>query len=219
MNRPFCQITNLIIGFETSKPANQKPMSFVLDKAKIIGLVGPNGSGKTCLLRTLMGDLPPLAGTITFLDHPKPTHQWTATEVARMFSYLPQESVFERGQSVESHVRLGLLPELGFFGKPNQEQKERIGTLMTYFGLGAFRGKRLDDLSTGERQRTFLTRVMIQNTNCLLLDEPTNHLDKESRVKMWDWVTQLKEKNKLIFIASHELEEVERHCDEIISIS
>lgn len=214
----FLAVRGLSIGFVPKKPINQRPWSFDLEKSKIIGLVGPNGSGKTTLMRTLLGDLPPLKGQVHVAGFNSSPHHWKPKEVSQIFSYLPQEALFDSMQFVQDHISLAFLPELGLFGRVSHEQKDRLEEMLSCLRLTSFRFRRLGELSTGEKQRVFLARVMLQKTACILLDEPTNHLDWDSIGKCWGLLEQARENKKLVLVASHDLEQIKTHCQMVLQI-
>lgn len=208
----------LHIGFSGKKPLNKHPWSIDLGTGELIGLLGPNGSGKTTLLRTFLGDLAPLEGNVIVSKFRRDSHQLSSKELAQTFSYLPQEPIYESMQTVEEHIALGLLPELKRLNPASQEQRERLEKIMATFDLTAIKAKRLEELSTGQRQKTFLARVMVQKSTCIFLDEPTNHLDEKSRTVLWSLLSEIKIKNRMVMIASHELKTLNQKCDRVLKI-
>jgi len=145
-------------------------ISLELQPGEIVSLLGPNGVGKSTLLRTLTGYLPALAGRV--LLNGRSIHSMGATERGRLIAYVPQSEppVFEF--TVREVVRMGRTPH------GDEERADAIvDAALDALDLVALRNRPVTQLSGGEMQRTLIARALAQRTPLMLLDEPTSHLD------------------------------------------
>lgn len=218
MNSFGLKISNLRVGYSRDKAINQKPWSLTVPEKKLVAVIGPNGSGKTSFLRAVMGDTTCLSGEIHIHGEKKSVQSWKVKEISRCFSYLPQESYFDSLQESGAFLKLAFLPRLGLLGDLMTQDREAFERFSDDFDLKEHLKKRLEDLSSGERQRVFLGRALLQPCKIALLDEPTNHLDPNVVEKTWRFLSRAKE-SKTILVATHDLAQVERHCDYVIVFS
>lgn len=206
MNIPLVRAIRLQVGFEREQPLNIEPWNFLLPKQGLFALVGPNGSGKTTLLRSLLGEKTLLAGEVLWDGVETPLQGWKARELAGRVAYLPQEPLYESSQTIRSHWELA--GDAGMLA-------EKLQSLAKDFDLSL--DKPLSELSSGQRQRAFLGRALLQKSELILLDEPTNHLDVTAVKKVWGLLKSLSHK-KTIFMATHASQEVAEFCDGIVEL-
>ena len=158
--RWLLQAENLSFGFNSDEPPLISNLTFSMGKQDRIGVIGPNGRGKTTLLNLLAGELTPLSGKVGFSENTKIAY-FGQTNINRLnlSNTIEQEILFEH-------------PEIGRGGARS------ICGLMMFEGDSAL--KKIQVLSGGERSRVLLGKLLVHPSNLLLLDEPTNHLDIES---------------------------------------
>lgn len=167
-------------------------------------LLGPNGVGKSTLLKILSGLLPPSAGEAALLG--RPPASYGRREMARLLSVVGQDPPVDFPMSVEEYVALGRFPHQGFFGGMTAEDREQIERSLEMGGLAELRSRGLGEISAGERQRAAVARAICQGAKAMLLDEPTAFLDIRHRVAFYEIVTRLKEKCGIgALVASHDL--------------
>jgi len=177
---------------------------------QVLGLVGPNGSGKTSLMRLLFGGLRPEAGIVTLGG--RDLKRISRREVARHIAVVAQERPENLEQTVADLVSLGRLPLRGWFSSLQQEDDVAVCAALDRVGLLDFAARRVQDLSGGERQRALVARALAQETGCLLLDEPTNHLDLRSQLDLLGLIRALGRTTVLVL---HDLNLAARYCDRI----
>lgn len=169
-------------------------------------LLGPNGSGKTSLLLTLGGVLPPTAGDI-WLDE-QPLASIAIRQRARLIGILPQrdEGVFSGG--VADFVSLGGFPRGG-------ASISEVDAALARMGLSGLAQRPLMSLSGGEYQRAQLAQLMVQHTQLILLDEPLRNLDLRYQKTVLQWMRERAAGGAVIIAAMHELDWVARFCDQV----
>ena len=158
-------------------------VSFTLPFGQTLCIVGPNGCGKTTLLRAVAGLLS-FAGSVCVEE--VSLRGMKRADVARRIAILGQMSTLYFSYSVWDTVLLGRYPHLkgGVFAKPSQEDHAKAEACLRTVDLWADRDKPLETLSGGQRQRAYLARTLAQEPNVILLDEPTNHLDLKYQVEL-----------------------------------
>jgi len=150
-------------------------ISFDVHQGEFIALIGPNGSGKTSLLRCLYRFYKPESGNIYLQG--KNIDQFSSREFANQVAVVMQEPPRRIGLTVRQVVEMGLLPKLPLFALVNHSQNHDVDRIIEQVGLKAHSNQNFDSLSGGEKQRCMIARAMVQQPSILILDEPTNHLD------------------------------------------
>jgi ABC-2 type transport system ATP-binding protein len=198
-----------------------------------IGLLGPNGAGKSTLLKILLGLLPPSSGSGRVLDHQivsAPENgkaagfaQWAVAAarelgnasncLRRSIGYMPEADALIPGLRGAEYVALA--GEL--YGMPRREAQRRAHEVLTYLELEDARYRRLEEYSTGMKQRLKLAQALVHDPPVLLLDEPTSGLDPSGREAMLRLLLSLGKDHKKSFILStHLLGDVERVCEMVV---
>lgn len=159
------------------------------------GVVGPNGSGKTTFLRTLLGLLKPVSGEVTI----------GVTEPVR-FGYVPQRETVDTlfPIPVEEIVLMGRYGRLGIVRQPGREDREIARACMAQVGIEALARRDYTQLSGGQRQRVLIARALATQPNVLVLDEPTHGMDLPSEHALLELVRKLQTENGLtVVLVSH----------------
>jgi ABC-2 type transport system ATP-binding protein len=178
-----------------------------------IGLLGPNGAGKSTLLRILLGLLPPSGGNGTFLGH-----RLGANGVAlrRAVGYMPEADALVPGLRGADYVALA--GEL--YGMPRKQALRRAHEVLTYLDLEDARYRRLEEYSTGMKQRLKLAQALVHDPPVLLLDEPTSGMDPSGRETMLRLLLTLgKEHAKSIVLCTHLMGDVETVCEQVVILN
>lgn len=179
-----------------------KGVSLEVNQGEIVGLLGPNGAGKTTTFYMIVGLVKPNEGAV-YLDNKEITNEPMYRRAQMGVGYLPQEASVFRKLSVEDNIKAVL--EMTKMSKA--EQKDKLESLISEFGLGHVRTNRGDFLSGGERRRTEIARALATNPKFILLDEPFAGVDPIAVEDIQSIVATLKEKNIGILITDHNVQE------------
>jgi ABC-2 type transport system ATP-binding protein len=175
-----------------------------------IGLLGPNGAGKSSLLKILLGLLPPSSGEGHVLGHALGGEE---TALRRAIGYMPESDALIPGLCGAEYVALA--GEL--YGMPRREAQRRAHEVLTYLELEDARYRRLEEYSTGMKQRLKLAQALVHDPPMLLLDEPTSGLDPAGREAMLRLLLTLgRDHGKSILLSTHLLGDVERVCETVL---
>lgn len=177
-------------------------VSLTLQAGRITSLIGPNGCGKTTLLRGACGLLPLSGGQVLYGG--KDLRRFGRKEFARLVSILPQTRDVPsiRARLLVAH---GRYPHLSFGRDLTRADREKIAWAMEVTGTAALGDKELTQLSGGERQRVYLAMTLAQDTEILYLDEPTTYLDIGQKYEMLDLVRQVNRLGKTVVMVLHDL--------------
>lgn len=184
---------------------------------QLVALLGRNGTGKSTLLRAVMGLENPQNGEI-FLNG-KNIAQLKPEELARKISLVTTDKVRVANLSCEDVVSLGRAPYTNWVGRMQQEDRERVAEAIRLVGMTDYTHKTMDKMSDGECQRIMIARALAQDTPVILLDEPTAFLDLPNRYELCLLLKSLAEKaKKCIVFSTHDLDIALSLCDTIMLI-
>ena len=175
---------------------------------EIFGILGTNGAGKTTTLRIISTLLKPTSGTV---------------EVNGLDTVRDGEKVREKIGFLTSEIKLdpNFTPDylFDFFGElrniPKSTIKERKEKLFSYFGIDDFKHKKIEELSTGMKQKAAIAVSLMHNPEIIIFDEPTSGLDIITAKSVLDYIKELKSENKTIIMSTHNMTEAEKVCDRI----
>lgn len=181
-----------------------KGLSFEIRPGEILGILGPNASGKTTLIKNLAGLLTPSRGVIRIGS--RELSSLPRNERARSIAFVPQGEEPFLPFSVEQIVMMGRAPYLGLWGFESEADRKKAQDAMADADVHHLRDRRFSDLSGGERQRVILARALAQEASLLLLDEPTSHLDLHYQIQLLELCARLNREQKITVVLSiHDL--------------
>lgn len=187
-------------------------ISFQLERGLLLSVVGPNGCGKTTLLRALAGLLPASGGSIRYAG--KPRGAYRRKEFARLCAFLPQTREIPE-MTVREFTAHGRYPHLTFGQALTRADREQIELAMQQARVAELADRPLGELSGGQRQRAYLAMTLAQDAAVLLLDEPTTYLDIGQKLEMMELLTHAREWNKTMIAVLHDLPLALQYSDRI----
>jgi zinc transport system ATP-binding protein len=195
--KKIVEIDSLSAGYD-GKTVIQNIQLTIAEK-DFIGIIGPNGGGKTTLLKVIIGLIKPISGKVTFFENLKPVSHI-------QIGYLPQINSFDRKFpiTVMEVVLSGLMSKNGFFKRIPKADKEKAKELLNRMGVYDYRNRSIGELSGGLMQRVFLSRAMIASPKLLILDEPNTYVDNNFEHELFDILVELN-KELTIIVVSHDV--------------
>jgi iron complex transport system ATP-binding protein len=190
-------------------------VSFRVEKGEFVGVIGPNGSWKTTLLKMLYRLLSPQKGEILF--ELVPMRKMDRTDIAKRIAVVAQETQLLFPFSVLETVLMGRSPYLGHLMFESEKDQEIAKKAMEWTETLSFSERSMDELSGGERKRVFIARALAQEPEVILLDEPTANLDIHHQMDFLDLILTLnRERGLTILMASHDMNIASEFCDRLI---
>jgi iron complex transport system ATP-binding protein len=212
-----CPLEARSVSFSYHQPVVRE-VSLKLTRGTVTGIIGPNGSGKTTVLRLLDGILRPLSGEVYLGD--VPLAKLTRKEIARRIALVPQNGGVYYYQTVFQFAMLGRAPHLSLLGFESSGDEEITREVLSLTRLLDYRSRRISELSGGEKQRLLLARALAQQSEVLLLDELTANLDINYQVELMRLVRRLTRDRELAtLVVSHEINLLAAFCDRMILMS
>lgn len=207
----------LSIGYRTKSATTTvaDTINLHLEKGKLIALVGENGIGKSTLLKTLIGIIPPIEGTVTIGN--QAIHDFNSIELAKALSVVLTEKLPPSNLTVYEIIALGRQPYTNWLGTLTENDKDSIDAAVAQTGIGPLIHKKHDEISDGQLQIVMITRALAQDTSIIILDEPTTHLDlvhKATLLKLLQKLTH--ETGKTILYSTHDIDLAIQMADEMI---
>jgi len=206
------KVENLHFGFTGVKVLED--ISFNVEKGQLCALFGPNGTGKTTLLKCIAQLLKYEKGNV-FVESEN-INRKNAAEIAKLIAYVPQEHKPPFPYLVKEVVLMGRTPHLGGAFGPSKEDIAKALESMEVIGLTHLADRPYTDLSGGQRQLVMIARALAQETKILLLDEPTSNLDFQNQIKIWRIIKKATKSGISALVCTHDPNHVLWFCDKVI---
>ena len=186
------------LNFSYSKEVVLKDISLELKKGEFLSLIGPNGGGKSTLLKLILGLLKPQEGEIKLFE--------------KSIGYVPQNT------NINSDFPIKVWEVISMGYKPTKESNQRVKDVLSQVDMSDFYDKSIKELSGGQRQRVFIARALFSKPKLLILDEPTASLDPKSSKSIYELLKELN-KTKTIMVVSHDLSVIAKYATKIAYIN
>ena len=217
MNSPILSAHDLQIGFQTSRGSRKvvaSDLNLELRAGEFVCLAGPNGVGKSTLLRTLTRLQPALGGDVRLRG--KLLREYNNKELAGLVSVVFSEHVQVNVMRVRELVGLGRFPHTGLFDSRSTEDEAAIEKALALTNISQLADRFVQELSDGERQRVMIARALAQQPLLLVLDEPTAFLDLPGRISTMHLLRDLaREHQQAVLTSTHDLDLAMRSADRI----
>ena len=202
--RTLLHTKRLAIGY-SKKQALHQLLMLQLNAGEMVGLIGPNGCGKSTLIRSLAGLQPILDGTIYINNIP--LGKLSQTQRAKSIAVVLTDSINTQSLTVRQLVEMGRFPHTNWAGKLQSKDHELVNKAIEQVHLSHKANRFYNELSDGEKQRVMIAKALAQDTPIIFLDEPTAHLDLPNTIDIMMLLQQLATNTKkAILLSTHELE-------------
>lgn len=197
MNK-LIEIEHLTVGYE-NKPNVINDVALTIYEDDFLGIIGPNGGGKTTLLKSILGLIKPYSGSICFYDKGQKVNSLN-------IGYLPQVNQVDKKFpiAVSDVILSGLTPQKRFFRKYSSQDKQKVKEVAERMGIEDLLSRPVGELSGGQLQRVLLGRAIIDNPKLIILDEPSTYVDKLFETNFYKLLGDIN-KDIAIMLVSHDV--------------
>jgi iron complex transport system ATP-binding protein len=197
----------LLLGY--SQEGVRKPLlenlNFQLVAGELTCLLGPNGVGKSTLIKAILGELSPWEGQL--LLEQKPLSSYSIQDRAKHIAVVLTDPIFPGNLTVGQLVALGRTPHTNWLGKLDNTDRALVEKALADTRIGYLRDARLGELSDGQRQKAMIARALAQDGSVIVLDEPTAHLDLVNRLEIMSLLREIsRSQAKAILVVTHDLD-------------
>lgn len=208
---PIIQIDHLAAGYESKQVLHDINLTVYSDD--YLGIIGPNGGGKTTLMRLILGLLKPTEGSIRYFKNGRETKEIT-------MGYLPQYNALDKQFpiSVYEVVMSGLSKSKRLFARYTKTHHQQVEDCLERMQLTELKDRHIGSLSGGQLQRVLLARAIVSKPDVVILDEPNTYIDRRFQKQMYEMLEQIN-KECAIIIVSHDIAEVLNNVKHIACVN
>ena len=201
------EIRDLTIAYNRRPAVEDVTLS--VPRRAMVGIVGPNGGGKSTLIKAVLGLVPVEGGEVEILGRSVDRRS------RRLVGYVPQREDVDWNFPVSAFdvVMMGRVPSMKLLRRPTARDKELVWEALRTVGMEKFADTRIGEFSGGQQQRIFLARALAQEAEVLLLDEPVSGVDAPSQHEIFDLLRGLQEAGKTVIVTTHDLSCVAERFD------
>lgn len=204
------ELESLVIGY---KRQIYPEISAKVFKGEVVALIGPNGIGKSTLLRTISAILQPRRGSISLMGKSLPLYR--EGEISGYVSYVPSQSPRTKNLSLFDFVSAGCYRRSDWLGRVSSGDRKLILSTLGKVGLSELYHRDSSELSDGEFQRAAIARSLVQESSLILMDEPTAFLDIENKIIISKLLKEIASGGKSIIFSTHDLQYASQICSRI----
>lgn len=190
-----------------------RDVNLTVKEDDFMGIIGPNGGGKTTLLRTILGLIQPMEGEVRVFGKPP-------EETRRRIGYVPQYATFDEEYPITVHevVRMGRRREKKFYESYSQGDERRTEEALEEVEMKEYKDEPVSELSGGQKQRVFIARALVSDPHVLLLDEPTASVDRKLEQGIYSLLNQLNEEMAIV-VVTHDIGVMSSYVTKVACLS
>lgn len=193
-----------------------RDVGFAMEYGEFLSVLGPNGVGKSTLLRCLLGSLAPERGAV--LLEGRPVGAIPPRQRAQRIAYIPQSHNPVFNFTVRDIVLMGVTARIGVFSSPGREQERLVETILEQLGIAHLSACGYASISGGERQLALIARALAQRARILVMDEPTANLDLGNRIRVMKAIRSLVERGYGVIQSTHDPEQAYQYSDRVLAL-
>lgn len=211
MTRTVIEIVDLWFSYNGTPVL--KDVNLSVKEGDFLAIIGPNGGGKTTLVKLILGLLKPRKGIIRVLGE-KPL------QAVPMVGYVPQDIHFNKSFPITAFntVLMGVIKGGGGFKRFSQKDRETARQALERVGMWGYRDRQMGDLSGGQRQRVFMARAIVSNPKILLLDEPTSSVDTKGQTEFYEFLKEINNEVTIV-VVSHDIMVLSSYVKSVACVS
>lgn len=197
MNNKLIELTNISAGYDSKVVL--RDVNLTVYERDFLGIIGPNGGGKTTLIKLILGLIKPSEGNICFFHDGKQVDKIT-------MGYLPQYNAIDKKFpiSVYEVILSGLSSKKPLIGRYSKEQHEKVKEVIGRMGLEGLEKRAIGQLSGGQLQRALLGRAIVSSPDVVILDEPSTYIDRRTETKLYEILEEINHERAIILV-SHDI--------------
>lgn len=207
---PLLEVRNLQKYYDDGYHA-VRGVSFSIPPGMLVGLIGPNGCGKSTMMKCINRMHDPSSGDI-LIDGESVLNK-TPADIAKIVSTVPAELRNSFGLTVYETVMLGRYPYLKNVWWETENDESVVEDALRKFGVLHLQDRQLNMLSSGEMQRVLIAKAYVQEPRLMLVDEPTSHLDMKYKLDVMEYLNAMVKKDMTVLVAEHDISLMARYCD------